>query len=186
MCKLWKAIYGLRQAPRAWYNELRTFLQATEFINSKCDVSLFVRRHSSQTMYLLVYVDDIIITGSSSAQVQDFIKVLAHRFSLKDLGTLTFFLGVEARHSASSLFLSQHKYTRDLLVDGNAPTDATQYRQILGSVQYLSLTGLDVSFAVNKLSQFMHRPTINHWNAVKRVLRYLKGSLNHGLFIRRS
>ena len=71
------------------------------------------------------------------------------------------------------------------LVDGSAPTDATKYRQIVGSLQYLSLTRPDVSFAVNKLSQYMHRPTTLHWNAVKRVLRYLKGTQNHGLLIRR-
>ncbi|KAK0575318.1 hypothetical protein LWI29_037144 [Acer saccharum] len=208
VCKLQKAIYGLRQAPRAWYNELRTFLLATGFLNSKCDASLFVRHRSGQILYLLVYVDDIIVTGSSQSQVHDFIAVLAHRFSLKDLGQLSFFLGVEAIHSTSGLFLSQQKYTRDLLtktdmlganvvstplalteslklVDGSAPTDATKYRQVVGSLQYLSLTRPDVSFAVNKLSQYMHRPTTIHWNAVKRVLRYLKGTLNHGLLIRR-
>jgi hypothetical protein len=130
-------------------------------------------------------------------QVHQFIATLAQRFSLKDLGQLSFFLGVEAHHTSRGLFLSQQKYIRDLLtkanmleatslhssvstetlklVDGSAPTDATQYRQIVGSLQYLSLTRPDVSFAVNKLSQFMHRPTTNHWNAVKRVLRYLKG-----------
>ncbi|KAK0572541.1 hypothetical protein LWI29_033229 [Acer saccharum] len=209
VCKLRKAIYGLRQAPRAWYNELRTFLLATGFINSQCDTSLFILRRSGHTLYLLVYVDDIIVTGSANSQVWEFIAALALRFSLKDLGQLSFFLGVEATHSASGIFLSQQKYIRDLLtrtnmleantvstplsltdtlklVDGSAPTDATQYRQIVGSLQYLSLTRPDVSFAVNKLSQYMHRPTTNHWNAVKRVLRYLKGSLSHGLLIRRS
>ncbi|KAK0589247.1 hypothetical protein LWI29_011586 [Acer saccharum] len=198
VCKLQKAIYGLRQAPRAWFTELHTFLQASGFFNSKCDASLFIRRQSGQSLYLLVYVDDIIVTGSSLSQVHDFITALAHRFSLKDLGPLSFFLGVEATRSANGLFLSQHKYIRDLLtktdmleantvstplslsdslrlVDLSAPADATKYRQVVGSLQYLSLTCPDVSFAVNKLSQFMHRPTTVHWNAVKRLLRYLKG-----------
>ena len=72
------------------------------------------------------------------------------------------------------------------LSDGSVPSDATQYRQVLGSLQYLSLTRPNISFAVNKLSQFMHRPTTNHWNVVKRVLRYLKGTLDHGLLLSRS
>ncbi|KAK0588253.1 hypothetical protein LWI29_036741 [Acer saccharum] len=209
VCKLRKAIYGLRQAPHAWYTELRTFLLASGFTNSTCDASLFLRHRPGNTLYLLVYVDDIIVTGSSDSQVRDFISALALRFSLKDLGLLSFFLGVEAHRSSSGLFLSQQKYTRDLLAkttmleskpvstplslaeslklnDGSAPTDSTQYRQVLGSLQYLSLTRPDVSFAVNKLSQFMHRPTTTHWNAVKRVLRYLKGTLDHGLFLSRS
>ncbi|KAK0578293.1 hypothetical protein LWI29_008165 [Acer saccharum] len=162
VCKLKKAIYGLRQAPRAWFTELRTFLLASGFNNSKCDASLFIR----------------------------------HQF------------GVEATRSADVLFLSQHKYIRDLLsktdmleanavstplwlsdslrlADGSAPTDATKYRQVVGSLQYLSLTHSDVSFAVNKLSQFMNRSTTAYWNAVKRLLRYLKGMVHHGLLIRR-
>ncbi|KAK0602806.1 hypothetical protein LWI29_037126 [Acer saccharum] len=204
VCKLRKAIYGLRQAPRAWYIELRTFLLAAGFINSKCDASLFISHRPGHTLYLLVYVDDIIVTGSSDSQVRDFITTLAHRFSLKDLGQLSFFLGVEAHSSPRGLYLSQRQYIHDLLVktnmleaklvstplsltkslklnDGGAPTDATQYRQVVDSLQYLSLTRPNVSFTVNKLSQFIHRPTTNHWNAVKRVLRYLRGTLDFGL-----
>ncbi|KAK0591398.1 hypothetical protein LWI29_001105 [Acer saccharum] len=180
VCKLRKAIYGLRQAPRAWYNELRSFLLAAGFVNSRSDASLFFCHKSEHTLYLLVYVDDIIVTGSSVTQVRQFITTLAQRFSLKDLGQLSFFLGVEAHHTSRGLFLSQQKYVRELLaksnmlgansistplstsdtlklVDGSAPTDATQYRQVVGSLQYLSLTRPDDSFAVNKLSQFMHR-----------------------------
>ncbi|KAK0605807.1 hypothetical protein LWI29_030936 [Acer saccharum] len=208
VCKLRKAIYGLRQAPRAWYNELRTFLLSTGFVNSKSDTSLFTLHQSGHTLYLLVYVDDIIVTGSSDLKVRQFIATLAQRFSLKDLGPISYFLGVEATATSRGLFLSQQKYIRDLLTktnmldsnpvstplsateslklaDGSSLTDATQYRQVVGSLQYLSLTRPDVSFAVNKLSQFMHRPTTTHWNAVKRVLRYLKGSQYHGLLIHR-
>ncbi|KAK0590666.1 hypothetical protein LWI29_030141 [Acer saccharum] len=209
VCKLRKAIYGLRQAPRAWYTELRNFLLAAGFTNSKCDASLFILSNPDHTLYLLIYVDDIIVTGTSASRIRDFIATLAHRFSLKDLGMLSFFLGVEARRSPRGLFLSQQRYIRDLLAkmnmlesksvstplsltetlklnDGSAPMDITQYRQVLGSLQYLSRTRPDVSFAVNKLSQFMHRPTTTHWNAVKRALRYLNGSFDHGLLITRN
>ncbi|KAK0579771.1 hypothetical protein LWI29_031125 [Acer saccharum] len=119
VCNLRKAIYGLRQALRAWYTELRTFLLVTGFNHSKCDASLFIRQRPRHTLYLIVYVDDIIVTGSSDSQVHDFIATLAHWFSLKDLGQLSFFLGVEAHRSPRGLYLSQQQYICDLLVKTN-------------------------------------------------------------------
>ena len=206
VCKLHKALYGLRQAPRAWYNELRTFLLDNGFLNSKSDASLFIHRSNATTMYLLVYVDDIILTENNSKVIRAFTSRLSTRFSLKDLGSLNYFLGVETTRSSTGLLLSQRKYILDLLHktnmheakeistplsssetlkldDGSPNHDPTEYRQALGSLQYLSLTRPDISFAVNKLAQFMHRPSTNHWNAVKRVLRYLKGTSHYGLFL---
>ena len=119
VCKLQKAIYGLHQAPRTWYTELQNLFLSIGFIISKFDNSLFIRRQKKFTMFLLVHVDDIIITGTSSQQVQQFITTLAHRFSLKDLGPLAYFLGVEAIHTSYDLFLSQYKYIRDLLEKHN-------------------------------------------------------------------
>jgi histone deacetylase 1/2 len=95
VCKLRKAIYGLKQAPRAWYHELRNFLHASGFSNSLADTSLFVFHQQSHLLYLLVYVDDIIVTGDNEHAVNQFIQRLAARFSLKDLGSLQYFLGVE-------------------------------------------------------------------------------------------
>ena len=164
---------------------------------------------SGNTIYLLVYVDDIIVTSNDPLEVQTFLNQLADRFSLKDLGPLSYFLGMEATFTSSGLFLSQRKYIQDLLsktnmqdakvvatplstgeslklCDGSPTTDSTQYRQVLGSLQYLALTRPDISFAVNKLSQYMHQPSAIHWSAVKRILRYLKGTLNHGLFLRKT
>lgn len=133
---------------------------------------------------------------------------LGARFSLKDLGLLNYFLGVEAVFTTDGLYLSQTKYIRDLLDkfhlagvkdaatpmssatrlvldDGSPPTDATQYRSLIGALQYLQLTRPDIAFAVNKLAQFMHAPTQSHWTASKRLLRYLKHTLHHGLMLRR-
>ncbi|CAH9110456.1 unnamed protein product [Cuscuta europaea] len=206
VCLLHKALYGLRQAPRAWYCELRTYLLASGFTNSKSDVSLFIHHTSGCLLFLLVYVDDIIITGNSESTVLSFITRLASRFSLKDLGSLSYFLGLEALRSSSGLFLSQNKYTRDLLSrtnmqdassvptpispndhlslkDGAAPYDPKEYRSVLGALQYLAFTRPDISFVVNKLAQFMHCPSTLHWQAVKRVLRYLKGTTHFGIYI---
>lgn len=115
VCKLHKAIYGLKQAPRAWYTELMNFLVSLGFTRTASDSSLFIQHHSTKTIYLIVYVDDIIITGPDQAHLLSFITTLATRFALKDLGHLSYFLGVEVIPTAHGLFLSQRKYVCDLL-----------------------------------------------------------------------
>ncbi|KAL8141205.1 hypothetical protein V2J09_007226 [Rumex salicifolius] len=199
VCKLKKAIYGLKQAPRAWYTELKTFLLQLGFVNSIADAFLFIHKTSAHVLFLLVYVDDIIITGSSSESVQHLIQNLSNRFSLKDTGNLSYFLGVEVQPHPRGLFLSQRKYITDVLHKANmtnckpvsTPLNAstrltrnsgtilaspTEYRMLLGSLP-------DVTFAVNKLSQFMHSPTTDHWAALKRLLRFLNGTLDTGFVI---
>ena len=143
--------------------ELKTFLLSLGFSNSKSDSSLFLLHGNGGPIYLLVYVDDIIIIGPSSSHVTELIHSLANLFSLKDLGPLSYFLGVEASMTKLGLVLSQEKYIRDILQETNmleakepsnplssietlrlhdesSLTDATQYRQVIGSMQYLSLT----------------------------------------------
>ncbi|BAB10876.1 polyprotein [Arabidopsis thaliana] len=206
VCRLNKALYGLKQAPRAWYQELRRFLLQAGFVNSLADASLFIYNRHNTFMYVLVYVDDIIIAGEN-ALVQAFNASLASRFSLKDLGPLSYFLGIEATRTSRGLHLMQRKYITDLLkkhnmldtkpvstpmsptpklslLSGTALDDATEYRTVLGSLQYLAFTRPDIAFAVNRLSQFMHRPTNEHWQAAKRILRYLAGTKSHGIFLR--
>ncbi|WVZ23444.1 hypothetical protein V8G54_001988 [Vigna mungo] len=200
------ALYGLKQEPRAWYTELRVFLLYLGFVNSTADASLIIYQKLGSTLYLLVYVDDIIVTGSSSTELSNLISTLAARFSLKDLGFLNYFLGVKVIPSAIGLFLSQRKYITDLLhKSGMANTKPastplfasaqllkdsgdllpcpTEYRALVGSLQYLSLTRPDIAFSTNKLAQFMQHPRTTHWSALKRVLRYLAGSCNKGIFI---
>jgi len=104
ICRLKKALYGLKQAPRAWYMELRVFLLSLGFVNSNVDASLLIHRKLGLTLYLLVYVDDIIVTGSSPAEVCTLIDTLAALFSLKDLGCLNYFLGVEVIPSTTGIF----------------------------------------------------------------------------------
>ncbi|WVZ15108.1 hypothetical protein V8G54_012674 [Vigna mungo] len=185
VCRLKKALYGLKQAPRAWYTELRVFLLSLSFVNSTADASLFIYQKSGSTLYFLVYVDDIIVTGSSSTELSNLISTLAARFSLKDLGCLNYFLGVEVIPSATGLFLSQRKYIIDLLhksgmantKPASTPLSAsaqllkdssdllpcpTEYRALVGSLQYLSLTHPNIAFSTNKLAQFMQHPRTTH------------------------
>jgi hypothetical protein len=206
ICKLCKAIYGLKQTPRAWYHELRSFLIDNGFTDLVNDMSLFILKHHGHLLYLLVYVDDIIIIGDDEHAVDLLVQNLAKRFSLKDLGSLTYFLGVEIQSHLHGLVLSQHRYIQDLLhrtnmsnsrpvatplPSGPPPTlamgelllDPSAYHATVGSLQYMSLTQPDLSFAVIKLSQFMHKLTEEHWKLVKRLLRYLSGTSNVGLFL---
>ncbi|KAE8697600.1 hypothetical protein F3Y22_tig00110621pilonHSYRG00550 [Hibiscus syriacus] len=141
--------------------------------------------------------------GNNAASVKDFISVLARRFSLKDLDTLHYFLGIEVVPRPHGLLLSQRRYIVDLLVQtkmidarpvatplatshiltlqSGTTLNLTQFRAMVGSLQYPSLTRPDIAYVVNKLSQYMHRPTTEHWNAVKRLLRYLCGTIDHGI-----
>jgi hypothetical protein len=193
VCRLNKAVYGLKQAPRAWYSTLRGAILEFGFMNSRADSSLFIYKTTSVTCYFLVYMDDLVITGNDPIFISSIIDQLSNWFSVKDMGQLHFFLGMEVIPTTTGLFLSQHKYIRDLLTklnmhgakavitplsnttvlklfDGTSSVDSTKYRSIIGALQYLSLTRPDISFAVNKLSQFIHKPTITHLTAVKRLL----------------
>jgi histone deacetylase 1/2 len=210
ICKLDKALYGLKQAPRAWYSRLSSKLISLGFKSSKADVSLFIFNKGGVTIYLLVYVDDIIVASSSIAATEALLKDLKKDFALKDLGDLHYFLGIEVKKVCDGILLTQQKYTSDLLTqvgminckpmntpmssdklsinDGDplGPKDSTEYRSIVGALQYVTLTRPDISFAVNKVCQFLHRPTTVHWSAVKRILRYLRHTLGMGLRIRKS
>lgn len=208
VCRLKKALYGLKQAPRAWYQELKTFLGQMGCYNSVADTSVFIYIQGAHVLYILVYVDDIIITGSSLSMVSACIHVLSSRFSLKDPTDLHYFLGIEVTRTRSGLHLMQRKYIIDLLTKmhmldakpvttpqattpklslstGTPLADAKEYRMVIGSLQYLSYTRPDIAYSVNRLSQFMHRPTDAHWQAAKRILRYLAGTLSHGIFLGR-
>ncbi|CAN1187706.1 Retrovirus-related Pol polyprotein from transposon RE1, partial [Linum perenne] len=193
ICRLKKAIYGLKQAPRAWYNKLKGYLVEHKFMQCRSDTSLFVHHSSQATVYILVYVDDLIVTGNNSDFITYFIKQLDQVFALKDLGRLHHFLGLDITTSKDSLQLSQQHYIKDILhrarMDAASPIstpadphsrvtrqgepfdDPKLYRQTVGALQYATITRPDITYAVNRVCQYMHSPTIQHWQAVKRILR---------------
>jgi len=168
ICKLNKAIYGLKQAPRAWYDKLKDTLLRWGFQNTKSDSSLFVLRENGHIILLLIYVDDIIITRSNNKSLETFITQLNIVFSLKDLGLLHYFLGIEVHRDDGGMYLKQTKYIRDLLKKFNmekassCPTpmvtgkqftakgeliaNPTLYRQAIGALQYLTNTRPDINF----------------------------------------
>lgn len=211
VCKLQKALYGLKQSPRAWYARLHDRLQQLGFVPSAADTSLFIFHENGVTLYMLVYVDDMVIVGSSTRAVECLLRQLSATFPVKDLGPLNYFLGIEVIHNSGGINLVQQKYALDLLERLNmencrpVPTpmcthekltqesgqalnedDAFKYRSTVGALQYLTLTRPDLSFAVNKVCQYLSRPTDVHWEAVKRILRFVRGTVSTGLSIRRS
>jgi hypothetical protein len=211
ICKLVKAIYGLKQAPRAWNTRLASVLRQHGFVPSTADTSLYILHRPDVSIYLLVYVDDIIVLSSSSPAIDRLVQGLRQEFVVKDLGPLHFFLGIEVARCSQGLTLTQRQYALDLLqrsgmlkckaVDtpmsatvklfpNDSPSlgddDATTYRSVVGGLQYLTLTRPDLSFAINRVCQYLHSPTEGHWSAVKRILRFVHGTLGHGLLLRPS
>jgi hypothetical protein len=115
VCKLNKSLYGLKQPPQAWYSRFTTFLCSQGFVEAKSDMSLFILRHGPDTAYLLLYVDDIVLTASSSDLLRRIISCLQQEFAMKDLGALHHFLGITVERRPQGLFLHQRQYTVDIL-----------------------------------------------------------------------
>ncbi|XP_071727199.1 secreted RxLR effector protein 161-like [Rutidosis leptorrhynchoides] len=164
VCRLKKALYGLKQAPRAWFQRLSSFLVSLGFTCSRADTSLFVFKKDSNILYLLVYVDDIILTGIFLSQSKYAHDILT-RAQLLDTKPI-------ATPLSTSTYLTSN---------GQPYADPTKYRSLVGALQYLTITRPDLSYAVNQVSQFLHAPTIDHFQAVKRILRYVKGTISYGL-----
>jgi hypothetical protein len=208
VCRLNKSLYGLKQAPRAWYSCFASHIQSLGFIEAKADTSLFIYQHGPDTAYLLLYVDDIILTASTSALLRQIITSLQQSFPMKDLGPLQHFLGIAVHRSSTGMLLSQRQYTLEILerasmthckscatpVDtqsklpssGDPVTDPTFYRSLVGALQYLTFTRPDITYAVQQVCLHMHDPREPHFTAVKRILRYLQGTSDFGLFIDRA
>jgi hypothetical protein len=204
-----KSLYGLKQAPRDWYSRFSSYLTTLGFIEAKLDTSLFIFRRSSDTVYLLLYVDDIILTASSTELLCRTISALYREFVMKDLGPLHHFLSITVEHHPDGLFLHQRTYTLnnlkraamadykpcttpvDLqakLADDSGPpvADVSLFRSIAGALQYLTFTRPDIAYVVQQIWLHMHDPREPHLTAMKSILRYLRGTPDFGLLLRRS
>ena len=179
------------------------------FTEAKSDTSLFIYRHGDETAYLLLYVNDIVLTASSQQLLQSVISSLQQEFAMKDLGQLHHFLGITVEPSPSGLLLHQRQYALDILeragmtdckpcstpVDtqaklsadlGDPVADPTTYRSLAGALQYLTFTRPDLTYAVQQVCLHMHDPRESHLAALKRLLRYVRGTVDLGLVLHRS
>ena len=218
--RLQRALYGLKQVPRAWFAKFNSTISYHGFSSSSFDIALFLRRSGHGITILLLYVDNMIITGDDmhgihdlkhflgrQFEMKDLIPLnyfLGRQFEMKDLIPLNYFLGLEVSSYADGYYLTQAKYTSDLISrasitdskivdtpneyncrlnshDGESLSDATIYRQLVGSLIYLTVTRPDISYAVHVVNQFMTAPRSPHYAVVLRILRYLKGNIFDGL-----
>lgn len=205
VCKLKRSLYGLKQASRSWFEKFRSTILSFSFTQSQYDSFLFFHTSVSGIVLLLVYVDDIIITGTDYSLITKLQQLLHTTFHMKDLEQLTYFLGLEVHHRASGIFVNQHKYIQDLITlagledtssvdtlmevnvkyrkdEEDLLDDPTLYRRLVGSLIYLTTTRPDISYAVHQVSQFMTSPQHLHLAAIRRIIRYLRGSPTRGLF----
>ena len=208
VCKLKKSLYGLKQSPRAWFDRFTRVVKGQGYNQGQSDHTMFTRHsEDGKRTILIVYVDDIILTGDNLVEIERLKKVLATEFEVKDLGELRYFLGMEVARSKKGISVSQRKYVLDLLEetgmlgckpsdtpieagrrtkdDGNS-VDKEGYQRLVGRLIYLSHTRPDIAFAVSLVSQYMHSPKETHLQAVYRILRYLKNSPGKGLFFQKN
>jgi hypothetical protein len=208
VCRLNKSLYGLKQAPRAWHTRFASHITSLGFVEAKSDTSLFIYCRGADMAFLLLYVDDIVLTASSAGFLHRIIAALRREFSMTDMGPLHHFLGVSVRHQGDNLFLSQRQYMLDILeragmsqckpsstpvdthsklaADGASVADPSQYRSLAGALQYLVFTRPDIAYAVQQVCLFMHDPREPHLSVLKRILRYLQGTLDLGLHLSRT
>ena len=200
VCRLQWTLYGLKQAPRAWFAKFSSTISQQCFSGSSFDTTLFMRRSDHGIIILLLYVDDVIITGDDMQGIQDLKHFPGRQFEMKYIGPLNYFLNLEVYSSADGYYLTQAKYTSDLISqvsitdskivdipieynchlnshDGKSLSDATLYRKLVGSLIYLIVTRPDISYAVHVVSQFMVAPRSPHYAAVLRIFRYMKGTI---------
>ncbi|CAM8959948.1 unnamed protein product [Rhodiola kirilowii] len=204
VCKLVKSLYGLKQASRQWFAKFSDSLIEFGFKSSLNDYSLFTLITGDTFLILLVYVDDVIITGNSELLISKVKQFIHHKFRIKDLGPLKFFLGLEVARSTNGIFLNQRKYALELLEEHSltdckpaktpirlkhnlsmstspAVSDPLHYRRLVGKLIYLTITRPDLAYPVHILSQFMQHPTEDHQAAALRLLRYVKAAPAQGI-----
>lgn len=202
VCKLKKSLYGLKQAPRAWYAKMDSYLLSQKFLRCKSDSNVYFLKKIDSLLIIVLHVDDLLIIGSSASVITEIKTALHKRFSMIYMGLLNFFLGIEIIQSGSGITISHAKYARDILarfhmsdykpkttsflsgikLENGKDTplvDCTFYRQLVGSLLYLTHSCPDLSYAVGAVSIYMQEPHELHWKAAKCILRYVQGTITY-------
>ncbi|GKC31997.1 retrovirus-related pol polyprotein from transposon TNT 1-94 [Tanacetum coccineum] len=203
--KLKKALYGLKQAPRVWYDMLSSFLISQNFSKGSVDPTLFTRKEGKELLLVQVYVDDIIFATSTPELCDLFSKITCSKFKMSMMGKISFFLGLQIFQNPRGIFINQSKYALESLkkygFDSYDPVDTpmvekskldedkegkvvdpSNCRGMIGTLLYLIASRPDLQFAICMCARYQTRPTKKHLHAVKRIFRYLKGTVNRGLW----
>jgi hypothetical protein len=203
--RLNKALYGLHQAPRAWNQKLDEKMGVLGFTRCPSEHAIYCRGEGAERLVVVVYVDDLVITGTSRSNIQTFKAEMTKAFKMSDLGLLSYYLGIEVKQDELGITLSQERYANKILdlsgfadcnscdvpmqaklklsrKDDSPCVDATKYRSLVGKLRYLVNTRPDLAFSVGYVSRFMEEPHMEHFAAVKQILRYIAGTRSWGLF----
>jgi len=208
--KLKKALYGLKQAPRAWFSRIEGYFAKEGFERSSYEHTLFIKKEEKNRILIVsLYVDDLIFTSNDSIMVSKFKESMKKEFEMTDLGEMKYFLGVEIRQSSKGIHIGQKKYAEEILkrfglencngvknpmVPGSnrltkqedgKKADATLFKQIVGSLMYITVTRPDLAYSVCLISRFMANPMESHMMAAKRILRYIRATTDLGVFYRK-
>ncbi|KAL9252631.1 Retrovirus-related Pol polyprotein from transposon RE2-like protein [Drosera capensis] len=203
--RLDKALYGLKQAPRAWYETLSTFLCENKFERGKIDTTLFLKKHKEHILLVQIYVDDIIFECTNDKLCEKFAELMKSKFQMSLMGELKYFLGLQVQQRKQGIFINQSKYLKNTIKKyglDNAShmktpmstsikiekdklgkkINQTMYRGIIGSLLYLTAGRPDIKYAVCVCARYQSDPKESHYIVVKRILRYLKGTPNLGIW----
>ncbi|KAJ9562394.1 hypothetical protein OSB04_007554 [Centaurea solstitialis] len=203
--KLRKALYGLHQAPRAWYDTLSSYLLENNFQRGVIDKTLFIKKTKTDMLLVQIYVDDIIFGSTKDSMCKEFEDLMHKKFKMSSMGELTFFLGLQVKQKTDGIFINQSKYVASMLQkfgmndakpastpmethkhltadDDGEEVDVHHYRSMIGSLMYLTASRPDIMFVVCVCARFQVRPKESHLHAVKRIFKYLKGQPRLGLW----
>ncbi|XP_020978111.1 uncharacterized protein LOC110271503 [Arachis ipaensis] len=205
LCLMASEVYGLKQAPRAWYERLSKFLIEKGFRRGKVDTTLFIMIENKNILLVQVYVDDIIFGSTNESFCKFFSNLMQSEFEMSMMGELNFFLGLQIKQGKEGTFVGQTKYCKELLKrfgmdnakamdtpmsttcyldkdDQGKNIDVKKYRGMIGSLLYLTASRPDIMFSVCMCARYQTNPKESHLSAVKRIMKYLLGTLNVGLW----
>ena len=200
-----RALYGLKQAPRAWYDRLTAYLTRHRFKRGYADTTLFIWKDKNYFVVAQIYVDDIVFGATNDSLAQSFTDKMNKIFEMSMVGELTYFLGLQVKQTYSGIYINQAKYARNLVkrfgldkaahartpMAANAKltndpsgesVDVTLNRSMIGRLLYLTASRPDIAFSIGVCSRFQSNPKISHLNAIKRIIKYVGGTCDYGLF----
>ncbi|KAK4848808.1 hypothetical protein QYF36_017638 [Acer negundo] len=209
VCRLKKALYGSKQAPMAWYERLTQFLIDNNYIKGNVDKTLFIKKDKNELFIAQIYIDDIVFGSTNKTNVQHFVKVMSHEFEMSLVGELSYFLGLQIRQLNDEIFITQAKYAKNLVKKfglenakhcdtpmsttlklskdaSGKSVDQTLYRDMIGSLLYLTASRPNISFSVGVgvgvCDRYQTDPKESHLSSVKRIICFVNGTSNYGIW----